>query len=177
MHEWNCQGNDPEIIMGSILGKPSLLLGMKISQHKNLKVFTLSQTQYILSELDYKMQIPLQLQLIWINVNLEFDDEDNDQASDTYAKVIGSPMYAAIRTQPNIGFAVHTLAKFTRSPQPKHVFHYLKGIYTHTVTYCHIPIFWHSNPAVFLWYVCSIFCRIPRRRITRSRYRVGIQAE
>ena len=54
---------------------------------------------------------------------------------------IGSLMYAAIGTRPDIAYAVHTLAKFTRSPQPKHwtaikhVFRYLKGTCNHTLTY------------------------------------------
>ena len=50
-------------------------------------------------------------------------------------------MYTAIGTRPDIAYAVHTLAKFTRSPQPRHwtaikrVFRYLKGTHTHTLTY------------------------------------------
>lgn len=50
-------------------------------------------------------------------------------------------MYAAIGTRPDIAYAVHTLAKFTRSPQPKHwtaikrVLRYLKGTRTHTLSY------------------------------------------
>ena len=50
-------------------------------------------------------------------------------------------MYAAIGTCPNIAYAVHTLVKFTRSPQPKHwaaikhVFRYLKGTHNHMLTY------------------------------------------
>ena len=58
-------------------------------------------------------------------INLEFQEDENEwmidnRASGTYAKVIGSLMYAAIGTRPDIAYAVHTLAKFTRSPQPRH---------------------------------------------------------
>jgi hypothetical protein len=50
-------------------------------------------------------------------------------------------MYAAIGTQPDIAYAVHTLAKFTRSPQSKHwtaikcIFQYLKGTRDFYLTY------------------------------------------
>jgi hypothetical protein len=50
-------------------------------------------------------------------------------------------MYAAIGTWPDIAYAVHTLAKFTRSPQSKHwtaikcVFWYLKGTRDFYLTY------------------------------------------
>lgn len=81
-----------------------------------------------------------------LSINLEFEEEEHDrsidnQASGTYVKVIGSLMYAAIGTWPDITYAVHMLAKFMRSPQPrhwtaiKHVFWYLKGTCTHMLTY------------------------------------------
>ena len=37
----------------------------------------------------------------------------------------------------------------------------------HTISICHILIFWHCKPVVFPWFAhsifCSIFCRIPKR--------------
>ena len=109
------------------LGKPSLLLGMKISRNKELKIITLSQTHYIHKILE---QVRLQdansvTTPIDPSINLEFNEKEHDwmidnRASGTYAKAIGSLMYAAIGTQPDIAYAVHTLAKFTRSPQSQH---------------------------------------------------------
>ena len=50
-------------------------------------------------------------------------------------------MYVAIGTWPDIVYAVHTLAKFTKSPQFKHwtaikqIFQYLKGTHDFCLTY------------------------------------------
>ena len=88
-----------------ILGEPLLLLGMKISWNKELKIITLSQTHYIDKIL--KQVRPQDANSVATpidpGVNLEFDKEEhnqmiNDQASGTYVKVIGSLMYAAIGT-------------------------------------------------------------------------------
>ena len=67
-----------------ILGGPSLLLGMKISQNKELKIITLSQTHYIDKILE---QVRLQdtnlvTTPIDLNINLEFDEEEHDQMID-----------------------------------------------------------------------------------------------
>ena len=104
------------------LGEPSLLLGMKISRNKELKIIALSQTHYINKILERVRLEDANSVTTPIDpgINLEFDEEEHDRASGTYAKVIGSLMYAAIGTRPNIAYAVHTLAKFTRSPQPQH---------------------------------------------------------
>ena len=47
------------------------------------------------------------------------DQDIDDHASGMYAKAIGSLMYAAIGTWPDIAFTVHTLARFTWAPQTK----------------------------------------------------------
>ena len=50
-----------------------------------------------------------------------------------YAKVIGSLMYAALQTQPDIAFAVQHLSQYTSNPAQEHwtavkrVLRYLKG--------------------------------------------------
>ena len=50
-----------------------------------------------------------------------------------YAKAIGSLMYAALRTRPDLAFAVQHLSQFTTLYRPehwtavKHVLQYLKG--------------------------------------------------
>ena len=63
------------------LGEPSLLLGMKISQNKELKIITLSQTHYIDKILK---QVGLQdansvTTPIDPGINLEFDEEEHDR--------------------------------------------------------------------------------------------------
>ena len=66
------------------LGEPSLLLGMKISQNKELKIITLSQTHYINKILE---RVGLQdtnsvATPIDPGINLEFDEEEHDQTID-----------------------------------------------------------------------------------------------
>jgi len=58
-----------------------------------------------------------------------------------YCEAIGSLMYAAIATCPDIAFAMPTLSRFLENPGEAHwqavkcVFHYLAGTYDHTLTY------------------------------------------
>ena len=89
------------------LGKPSLLLGMKISRDRESKIITLSQTHYIdkiLERIGLQDANPVTTP-IDPNVNLEVDEgeieddddqEINDWASGMYAKAIGFLMYMAI---------------------------------------------------------------------------------
>nr|AAZ28937.1 polyprotein [Phanerochaete chrysosporium RP-78] len=66
-------------------------------------------------------------------VKLEPTPEDQTPADVPYAAAIGSLMYAATGTRPDIAFAVQTLSQFTSRPSAthwtavKHVFRYLKG--------------------------------------------------
>jgi hypothetical protein len=132
------------------LGEPSMLLGMKVSHDKEKQIVTLSQTHYIdkiIERVGLQDANPVSTPLN-LNVNLEVEETegDNDQeidnrASSMYAKAIGSLMYAAIGTRPDIAFAVHLLARFTKSPKPKHwtavkrVFRYLKKTREYSLTY------------------------------------------
>jgi len=58
-----------------------------------------------------------------------------------YAAAIGSLMYAAIATRPDIAYAVQTLSQFTSNPSTahwtaiKHVLRYLSGTRDHALTY------------------------------------------
>jgi hypothetical protein len=58
-----------------------------------------------------------------------------------YHKTIGSLMYVSIATHPNITFAMSALSQFLDNPTEahwdvvKHIFHYLAGTKTLTLTY------------------------------------------
>ena len=81
------------------------------------------------------------------NVNLdndEMEDGSNNQSEEVshgYATLIGSLMYLALGTQPDIAYAVNKLVQFTQLPKPKHwtavkqVFCYLKGTQNLSLTY------------------------------------------
>jgi hypothetical protein len=136
------------------LGEPSLLLGMKITRDKENQITTLSQAHYIdkiLHRVGLQDVNPVSTPLD-PNVNLETNEVeqdksgndqefDHDRASGIYAQAIGSLMYVAIGTQKDIAYTIHTLAKFTKSPQSKHwttikqIFQYLKGTRDFYLTY------------------------------------------
>jgi Reverse transcriptase (RNA-dependent DNA polymerase) len=133
------------------LGEPSLLLGMKFTRNKENQITTLSQAHYIdkiIQRVGLQDTNPVSTPLD-PNVNLEIDEAeqdksgndrefDHDRASGVYARAIGSLMYAAIGTRPDIAYAVHTMAKFTQSKHwtaIKRIFRYLKGTRDFHLTY------------------------------------------
>jgi hypothetical protein len=67
--------------------------------------------------------------------------ESPERTSASYATLIGSLMYLAIRTRRDIAYSVQRLAQFTQNPKPihwtavKHIFRYLKGTRTLELTY------------------------------------------
>ena len=132
------------------IGKPTLLLGMKLEQRDHLII--ISQTHYInslLQKFGIENANPVSTPLD-PNVNLDEDknkeniDDEGEQdprGSSTYATLIGSLMYLALGTRPDIAYAVNRLAQFTQNPKPKHwtavkrIFRYLKGTRNHALTY------------------------------------------
>ena len=72
---------------------------------------------------------------------LDSEGEEDPRGSFIYATLIGSLMYLALGTRPDITYAVNRLAQFTQNPKPKHwtavkrIFRYLKGTRNHALTY------------------------------------------
>ena len=58
-----------------------------------------------------------------------------------FISILGSLMYLAVTTRPDIAFAAQLLARFNSNPGPahwqaaKHVLHYLKGKTDHSIIY------------------------------------------
>jgi hypothetical protein len=65
--------------------------------------------------------------------SMDEESEPLDQAQYPYAELVGSSMYQASCTRPDIAFAVGALARYTGAPKKchweadKHVLRYLKG--------------------------------------------------
>ena len=131
----------------NMIRNPSMILGIKLLQKLNL--ITLSQTHFIdslLKKFGLEDANPVTTPLDQ-NINLddnETEDESNNQseeASHGYATLIGSLMYLALGTCPDIAYAVNKLAQFTQLPKLKHwttmkqIFHYLKGTQKFSLTY------------------------------------------
>ena len=129
------------------IGHPSMILGIKLNQKENQ--ISLSQTHYIdslLNKFGLENANPVTTPLD-PNVNLDDNEtEENsniqdNQASHPYATLIGSLMYLALGTWPDIAYAINRLAQFTQEPKPKHwtvikqIFRYLKRTQNNTLTY------------------------------------------
>ena len=105
------------------IGNPSMILGIKLLQKKNQ--ITLSQTHFIdslLGKFGLENANPVSTPLD-PNVKDEVIETPNNQdekVSHSYATLIGSLMYLALGTRPDIAYAVNRLAQFTQQPKPKH---------------------------------------------------------
>jgi hypothetical protein len=75
------------------------------------------------------------------HVKLEPGEPEARNQSNNYARLIGSLMYAAVATRPDIAFAVNRPRSFTANPimchwtAAKHVLRYLKGTKNIGITY------------------------------------------
>ena len=119
------------------LGDPSKIVGIEIERNREKRELKISQTQYIESILKKNGLVdsnavgsPLdpKIKLEPIAQVSEMKDRSNN-----YASLIGSLMYAAVATRPDIAYAVYRLASYTANPDiihwtaVKHVLRYLIG--------------------------------------------------
>jgi hypothetical protein len=131
------------------IGRPSMILGINIRQDGDTGSISLSQAAYIdtlLERFGLTNANPVSTPLD-PNVNLDHWKDNNststppERTTDGYGALIGSLMYLAISTRPDIAFAVTKLAQFTANPKPIHwtavkrVFRYLKGTKHFALTY------------------------------------------
>ena len=125
-----------------------MIIGVKVHQEDHL--IEISQTHYIDTLLKkYGLQdvnpvsTPMDpnTKLDVIEGKISEDSEDQLLINHGYANLIGSLMYLAIATQPDIAYSVNKLAQYTSAPKAKHwtaikrVFRYLKGTRQHKLTY------------------------------------------
>ena len=131
------------------LGPVHWLLGIKIMHSHQAHTISLSQTSYIdtiLSHFSFSNAKPVVTPItpgtVLSKADLPIDDTEMVHMSKTpYCEAIGSLMYAAVATHPNIAFVVLALSQFLENPGEVHweaikrVLHYLTGTKTHTLTY------------------------------------------
>ena len=123
------------------LGDTTYLLGVEITRNRSKKKLYISQRQYIVNKIDeFGMTDCKAVGTPMIpNLKLTLDqcpktEEDKAQMENVpYIKAVGSLMYLATMTRPDIAFTVGVLARFNSNPGPdhwkavKHLFRYLKG--------------------------------------------------
>ena len=118
---------------------------MEITRDHRAGTVTLSQKQYVHRILEKHRMLEAKPVTTPMDPNVTLtkrtEAPEDNRASNLYAAAIGSLMYAAIGTRPDISFAVQTLSQFTQNPGPDHwvalkrVFRYLQGTKDLGLTY------------------------------------------
>ena len=118
------------------LGDIRQLLGMEITRNTDGSIF-LSQSQYITKILErFQMHnsTPVATPMdSHVKLGKTPDSESYPEIKHVYQPMVGSLMYAAITTRPDISFAVQTVSQFNLNPGPTHftavkrIFRYLRG--------------------------------------------------
>ena len=130
----------------SDLGEVRWLLGFEIHRDRHARTLSLSQRSYIdtlLDRFNLKDANPVATPLDpHTNLYLPITDSmRSEMRQKPYSQLVGSLMYAAIGTRPDIAFTTSTLAQFMSDPAPFHweaakrVVRYLKGTQDYSLTF------------------------------------------
>ena len=121
------------------LGETTTYLGLEVSRDRTNKTMTLCQSRYITSVVArfgmagcnaVTTPLPPSSQLV------PFEGIASTSTRSAYQQIIGSLMYAAIVSRPDLAYAVNSLARYAANPAPehltaaKHVLRYLAGTTT-----------------------------------------------
>ncbi|KAJ3531525.1 hypothetical protein NM688_g7562 [Phlebia brevispora] len=118
-------------------------IGLQITRNRVKRLLTIHQERYIQTVLErFHMQdcTPVSTPLD-PNVTLSPSPDETEPLDVPYVVAIGSLMYAAVATRPDIAFAVQSLSQFSSRPSQehwtvvKHVLRYLKGHAALGITY------------------------------------------
>jgi hypothetical protein len=125
-------------------GEPKLLLGIEFHRNRDAHSITISQTRYITKLIQHFHLADCKSVSTPLPAGIQYQPAtDNDTFEDPslYRSAIGSLMYAAIVTRPDIAYAVNTLSQFNVKPSQthwnavKHVLRYLQGTSSLEITY------------------------------------------
>ena len=123
------------------LGGIEFLLGVKVERDRANKTIHLSQRQYILDMLDRygfstctPVSTPINPGIVLSDAQCPKTPEEVEEMKTVpYISAVGSLLYVAIATRPDIAYTVGVLARFNTKPGKahwaavKHLFRYLKG--------------------------------------------------
>jgi reverse transcriptase-like protein/gag-pre-integrase-like protein/integrase-like protein/Pol polyprotein len=147
INEYKLKLNSKYLLMD--LGTIHWLLGIKIIHNREAKTISLSQSTFVNSIVNcFNLQDakPAKTPMMPGTLPSKSDLPSNATESDymkrvPYREAIGSLMYAAIATCPDITFAISTLSQFLENPGHLHweaikqIFCYLAGTKDHKLTY------------------------------------------
>ena len=131
------------------LGSIEFLLGVKVERDRPNHTLHLSQSQYILDMLErygFSSCSPVSTPLnpgtvLTQDQSPQTPAEVEEMRSVPYISAVGSLLYLAIATRPDIAYTVGVLARFNTNPgrahwaAVKHLFRYLKGTLHYKLTY------------------------------------------
>ena len=143
------KGNLSQHFEMSDLGELGWILGIRVKRNRTSRTVSISQAAYIdlvVKRFNLDTAPPLQTP---IDPNAQIskaqspadEKQRDDMRSVPYREAIGSLMYAAIGTRPDITFAVTLLSQFLENPgrahweQAKRVIRYLKGTRDHELVF------------------------------------------
>ena len=129
-------------------GEPKSFLGMNIERHRETKTRTINQNDYtekILEKFGFRDAYPVDTPMVTRQVSnreqrkreKEFDSNNSDKSVSLinvpYRETVGSLLYLAGSTRPDISYAVNVLSRYQMNPTEnelklvERVFQYLKG--------------------------------------------------
>ncbi|GBE80154.1 hypothetical protein SCP_0213570 [Sparassis crispa] len=163
------------------LGEPRKIVGIEIERDRSKRTIKISQTKYIESILHKNgltnantVGMPLDPNTVLEKEEPETDDEcDRDNG---YALLIGSLMYVAIATRPDIAHAVQRLSSFTANPGMAHwtaakrILHYLSGMRELGIIYGPIADVKPEDQSIFVGYSDTDYVNDIRDRKSISGY-------
>jgi hypothetical protein len=125
------------------LGEASLFLGLQIARDRSKGVLWLGQTQYtneVLKKYRHENCVP---RVSPIDANMQLSAEGESIGDDVpFSAAIGSLLYLAVFTRPDITHAVNMLARYMSKPKQQHwnalkgVLRYLRGTSELGLLYC-----------------------------------------
>ena len=117
------------------LGEPTKIVGIEVDRDRARGTLTISQKQYIEALLEKEglqngnsVATPMDP-----STKLYPSEGESEGRSNAYASLIGSLMYLAVATRPDIAYAVYRLGSFMANPDMSHwtaakrILRYLSG--------------------------------------------------
>lgn len=126
------------------MGRVKRFLGMDIHQDEegNVRISQKDYIESVLKKFDFDTSRPAKTPLAPGVKLRRYEDEITDESlKKIYQGMVGSLMYAATCTRPDIAYATSTLSRFNNNPGPdhflavKHVMRYLRGTSDFGITY------------------------------------------
>ena len=117
-------------------GEPQLLLGIKIDHDCSKRSITLSQGEYVHKILSHFGMVDCSPITTLVDPSIHLEPTSNTTCFghlSTYHSTVGTLLYTAMGTRPDIAYAVQSLSQFSKDPSTEHwtavkqVFCYLQG--------------------------------------------------